>query len=111
MMMKTALNLHINLTNCKVPTMSQHCSANGIIPFMPNHSTSESNHYSNEQERAGSLAIKHTTFSRVLSEDKFFHLAKKKNLPHITNAVTIQQCPSDYINILLYNATTHCSTI
>jgi hypothetical protein len=25
--------------------------------------------------------------------------------------VTIQQRPSDYINILLYNTTTHCSTI
>jgi hypothetical protein len=47
----------------------------------------------------------------AIEDRNFFHLAKKKNLPHITIMVTIQQRPSDYINILLYNTTTHCSTI
>jgi len=112
MTMRTAPKLYINLTNRKDRTMGQHCSANGIIPFMPNHFTSESNRYSSEQERAGSIAIKCTTFSRVLSEGRnlFILQGKKKSSSH-TTAFTIQQCPSDYINILLYNATTHRSTI
>jgi hypothetical protein len=103
--------LHKSYKPQRLPTRGQHCSANGIIPFIPNHSTSESNHYSNEQEQAGTLAIKCTTFNSPVRKQEFFYLSKKKNLPHITTAVTTQQRPSDYINIMLCTATTHCSTI
>ena len=80
MTMKTAQNLYINLTNHKDWTMGQHCSANGIIPFMPNHSTSESNCYSSEQEHAEIIAIKCTTFSTVLSEYRNFFILQGRKI-------------------------------